>query len=79
MPNTTQSNQLIVDLHISSDEFLLHYQGNVKQVSCVSRDGRQVRFPTNILQPFVEHTGIHGTFVIYFDKFYKFEKIERIS
>ncbi len=78
MPVNSSPEKLIVDIHIPADEFLRHYQGSVKQVACVSRDGRKVRFPTNILQPFIAHDGIHGSFCIYFDRHHKFEKIERL-
>lgn len=70
---------LIVDLRISADDYLLHYQGQVKQVSCLSRDGRRVRFPTKILQPFVTRGGIHGTFTIEFDNDNKFVSIKRLA
>ena len=70
---------LIVDIHISAEDYLRHYQGSVKQVACVSRDGRSVRFPTRILQPFVSREGIQGSFCIYFDHLHKFQRIERIQ
>ncbi|EAR08380.1 DUF2835 domain-containing protein [Reinekea blandensis] len=74
------SNQtLIVDLQISADDYLLHYQGHVKQVSCVSRDGRRVQFPTKILQPFVTRSGIHGVFAIEFDRENRFVSIKRLA
>ena len=72
------SSSLTVDISISAEEYLQHYQGSVKFVSCTSRDGKRVRFPTGILQPFVGHDGISGSFVIYFDKEHKFERIERL-
>ncbi|MEJ2073505.1 MAG: DUF2835 domain-containing protein [Reinekea sp.] len=71
-------NTLIVDIHIPAEEYLRHYQGSVTQVSCISRDGRKVRFPSRILQPFVTRQGIHGTFRIYFDQYHKFQRIEQL-
>lgn len=70
---------IIVDIHLSTDEYLLHYQGQVTQVSATARDGRRVQFPSRILQPFVSHDGIHGTFVIQFDERHKFMGIERMD
>lgn len=73
------SQTLIVDLHISADEYLRHYQGSAKQVVCIARDGRRVRFPTNILQRFVSHGGIQGAFRIEIDDDSKLVSILRIA
>lgn len=70
---------VIVDLHISADEFLRHYQGAARQVSCHSRDGRRIRFPTSILQRFVRHDGIHGTFRIDIDENNKLLEVHQIG
>lgn len=72
-------NQLIVDLRITPDELLKHYQGVAKVVNATSRDGRRVQFPTNILQPFITRNGICGAFVIGFDENNKFAGIERLD
>lgn len=73
------ADSIIVDIIISSEEYLQHYQGSVSQVAAVSRDGRKVRFPSRILQPFVTREGIRGTFAIRFDSHHKFAGIDRIS
>jgi hypothetical protein len=70
---------LVVDLHIDAEEFLRHYQGSARQVSCRSRDGRTVRFPTGILQRFVRHDGIHGTFRIDIDDNHKLVSVQQIA
>lgn len=69
---------LIVRLAIPSDEFIRLYQGNVKTVIARSDDGRQVKFPADILRPFVLHEGVYGVFKIHFDEFHKFKSIERL-
>jgi hypothetical protein len=79
MAFNAQSKTLIVDLHIPSEEYLRHYQGHVSQVSCTARDGRKVRFPSKILQKYVTHEGIRGTFAIHFDEHHKFVEIDKIS
>lgn len=71
--------EVIVDLHIPAEEFLKHYEGVANVVDAVSRDGRRVNFPTNILQPFVTREGVQGSFVIRFDKNYKFHSIEPLD
>jgi hypothetical protein len=72
------TSSLTVDIHIPADDYLQHYQGSVHSVSCISREGKRVQFPSRILQPYVGHDGIHGAFIIYFDRFHKFERIERL-
>lgn len=70
---------LIVDLYISAEDYLRHYQGSVHQVVCEARDGRRVRFPTSILQRFVGHGGIQGSFRIEIDDNNKLLGIQRIA
>lgn len=70
--------QVIVDLHISAEKYLAHYQGAVKDVVAYSRDGRRIRFPSSLLQPYLLHSGIRGTFRITFSNAGKFEKIEKL-
>lgn len=59
--------EIVVDLKISTEEYLSMYQGIAKDVVAVSRDGRTVRFPAKSLQRYVTYSGIVGTFTIYFD------------
>ncbi|MGK0500001.1 MAG: hypothetical protein ACJAYG_001646 [Oceanicoccus sp.] len=66
---------LIVDLTITADEYLKYYQSRSTVVVCRSRDGRRVHFPAEILQPFVSHAGVSGSFSIAFDDAGKFKKI----
>jgi hypothetical protein len=73
----TQS--LTVDLHINAADFLQHYQGSVRTVSCRSRDGRTVLFPTRILQRFVGHNGVHGTFRMEIDENHKLVSVRQIA
>ena len=69
---------IIVDLTISADEYLKLYQGIARDVICYARDGRRVRFPAKILQPYVTHDGIRGSFCIAFDQNQKFSSIRRL-
>jgi predicted flavoprotein YhiN len=70
---------IIVPLKISPEEFQRLYEGHVKEVSARSSDGRQVRFPANILRPFVTHFGVSGTFAIHFSEDKRFHSIEKID
>jgi Protein of unknown function (DUF2835) len=71
-------NSLTVNLAIPAEEFVRLYQGNVKVVIAKSIDGRQVKFPADILRPFVLHQGVYGQFRIHFDELHKFKSIEKL-
>lgn len=70
---------LIIDLHISADEYLRHYRGSVNKVICTARDGRKVQFPSGVLQRFVTRDGIHGTFRLQIDDNNKLVGVERVG
>ena len=65
-------------LRISAHDYQKFYSGAVRDVVTVSRDGRKVRFPANILRPFVGQDGIQGEFVIEFDDNNKFVAIHKL-
>jgi len=69
---------LVVDILISAEEYLKWYGGAATQVYTQSRDGRSVSFPAKILQKYVGHDGIRGSFLITFDENMRFQRIERI-
>ncbi|HMW47899.1 MAG TPA: DUF2835 domain-containing protein [Cellvibrionaceae bacterium] len=67
------------DLAISAAEYQALYGGWVRQVLVRARDGRKVQLPCNILQPFVEHRGVYGTFEVGFTAEGKFHSIRRLT
>ena len=71
--------EITVSLHISREDYLTFYQGQVQTVVATAVDGRIVRFPAGILKGMVGHEGIHGTFKIRFDADNKFDGIVRIN
>ncbi|MBQ0730806.1 MAG: DUF2835 domain-containing protein [Oleispira antarctica] len=71
--------EIIVSLHISRDDYLSFYQGQVQTVVATATDGRIVRFPAGILKHVVGHEGIHGTFRILFDANNKFDGITALN
>ena len=73
------AHRIIVDLRITADEWLRIYRGEAYQVSARSRDGRSVRFPARILQPYVAHDGVRGSFLIEFDERGKFQRIHKLD
>ncbi|QEQ96322.1 DUF2835 family protein [Neptunomonas concharum] len=72
-------NEIIINISISTKEYLKQYQAPNCQVSTLSSDGRRVRFPASILRPFLLHDGIKGRFRISFDSGGKFKSIQRIN
>ena len=61
MPSKNTSD-IIVSITLSADEYLKRYQGMARSVYTKTLDGRSVRFPAGILQPYVTHNGISGVF-----------------
>lgn len=70
---------IYVQLNIRPEEFQLLYEGVAKTVNARSLDGRTVKFPANILRPFVTHAGVVGTFAIHFSEENRFTGIEKID
>ena len=71
--------EVVVDLQLSRDKYLQLYKSYARSVQTIGRDGRSIRFPASILQPFVDHEGVRGTFLICFDDDNKFKKINRLD
>jgi hypothetical protein len=70
--------KLILDISLPADRYEALYTGSVKDVQVISREGVRVRFPGMILQKYLKHDGVHGTFVIEFDDTNKFRAITKI-
>jgi hypothetical protein len=68
---------IIVDIVLHEDELLRVYAGRADQILATSADGRRVRFPANILRPFVARDGVHGRFEIRTDANGRFQSIHR--
>ncbi|THB74230.1 MAG: DUF2835 family protein [Gammaproteobacteria bacterium] len=70
---------ILFSLNLTADEYLPYYQGVVKNIQVISHDGRTLRFPANVLRPFVTHGGVQGTFVLEYDQYNKFKGIRRVK
>lgn len=66
-------------LHISADDYLNYYSGQVKWVLARSVDGLKVQFPANLLAPYVSHNGVQGKFVLQYLANGKAVDLSRIS
>lgn len=71
--------EITVNIQISAQDYLAHYQGFAREVVARAEDGRVIRFPANILQPFITHAGISGCFVISFGQDNRFSGIRAIT
>ena len=71
--------RIVINLTISKDEYLKWYQAAAQNVIAKAIDGRMVQFPANVLQPFVDHSGVRGLFEIEFSEVGKFRSIQRIG
>ena len=67
-----------VDLYIPEDELMKWYKSQVSWVNACARDGRRVRFPVEVIRPYVLHNGVRGTFRIFFSDEGRFIRIERL-
>jgi hypothetical protein len=65
-------------LHLSAEKYLAHYRGAVKAVVVRCNDGQTLQFPSDLLQRFVDHDGVHGEFEIQFDDQNKFLSLRRV-
>ena len=71
--------KVIIDIAISNDEYRKLYAGVTHNAKVTARDGRVIQFPAAILRSFLTHTGIQGSFLIYFDENNKFVGIHRLN
>lgn len=70
--------KLQIDIDISAERYVALYNGQAKTVYAMSRQGVSVQFPGKILNQFVTHDGICGTFEIVFDGNNKLVNIKKI-
>ena len=78
MAQTLSQHRIFVDLWLTPEQYQHYYAGDVYYVQATAIDGRQIRFPANILRQVVSHDGVRGRFVIEFDWSGKFQRICRI-
>lgn len=70
---------IVVDVHITAEEYQKYYRQPGTVVNVRARDGRRVQFPANILQPYITHEGVIGAFRIVFDDEGKFQSLEKVD
>lgn len=67
-----------VTVDIPRWQYLLWYKGLAREVSALASDGRSVRFPADILLPFLTHGGVKGTFIIQYTSKGKFSSVRQV-
>jgi hypothetical protein len=70
---------VVLTLNIAREEYLRVYQGRARTVLAYDHAGRKINFPVSVLQAFVGHDGVHGTFRLTFDEQHRFQHIERLD
>ena len=75
--HSTFARSVIVALRISKDEYLKYYARQGINVYATSIHGQSICFPAKILQRYVTHSGIEGTFEIFFDDQGRFQSVTR--
>ncbi len=69
----------VIDLRIPKDELLRYYRGAARGVIAQARSGQRVRFPAQVLRPFVAHDGVCGAFLLQVDGANRLTGIERLD
>lgn len=66
-------------LHLSREEALRYYQGQVSTLIVQAHSGQTISFPALHIRPFVDAAGVNGLFRIRFDNQNKLQSLERIG
>lgn len=73
------SSRLRFSIHLSSEEFLLHYQGLAKALIVYAEDGRRVQLPAQNFRRHITRDGLHGRFEVELDDNNKLLSITRLE
>ena len=72
-------NQVIqFSLNLSYEKFLHVYKGEAKFVVTKAFDGRTIRFPAEVLKPYLTREGVQGDFEITFNAQNKFQDLKKL-
>ena len=66
-------------VHMSAEEFQLHYQGHVHAIVVTTWAGTRIQLPAFRFRPFFASDGIHGGFFLVLDDNNKFVSMQRIK
>ena len=68
-----------VDINLTPSKIERFYAGDAKQVWARDVNGVSLRFPLDVLRPFVAHTGIHGRFRLTVNDDHRLTDVVRLS
>jgi hypothetical protein len=71
--------RLRFSIHLSSEEFLLHYQGHAQALIVRAEDGRRVQLPAKNFRRHITAEGLHGRFEVALDDNNKLLSITRLE
>lgn len=77
VPPSAATQQVELTLHLSPERFLAYYQGTAQSILARAKDGRSIRFPCSVVQPFVTREGVQGDFVLELDENNRFVRMRR--
>jgi Protein of unknown function (DUF2835). len=77
--STDGNRALHFQLNLARDEYLRYYQGSASVVRVRADTGEIVQFPAEVLRKFVDHNGVHGHFILYFDRQNKLVEVVKNS
>ncbi|MFK8022236.1 MAG: DUF2835 domain-containing protein [Pseudomonadales bacterium] len=69
---------LLIKLSIERSEVLRYYSGRAQNILASTPDGRRVQFPARFVRPFVNQSGLHGSFKLNIDQDNKLLSIDKL-
>jgi len=66
-------------LNISASDLEKYYRGHVHNILVMSDQGLKIQFPANLVQPYVNHFGVSGQFLLEYDQSGKAIALNRIE
>ncbi|HED17873.1 MAG TPA: DUF2835 family protein [Gammaproteobacteria bacterium] len=65
-------------LHLSTEQYQQYYCGEVNQVQVIDQHNHRIQFPAGMLRQHVSHDGVHGEFILKYDKDNRLISLERV-
>jgi len=65
-------------LKISRVEALRYYRGDAQFINVRASNGQRIQFPAQHIRPFINQSGVDGTFMISFDDDHKMIGLEQV-
>ncbi len=66
-------------LNINAHDLEKYYRGHVHNILVKSEQGLKIKFPANLILPYVDHFGVKGRFLLEYDQQGKAISLNRID